>query len=114
MSEHRLLTFPELRARKGIAFSRQHINDLVRRGIFPKSVKTPGGHVNFWLEAEVDQYIDRMIEARKTTPPDQAMAGRVAKMLAARAAKRAHKAAGTVTITRRRKSRQPTEVSTNK
>jgi predicted DNA-binding transcriptional regulator AlpA len=109
MAAHRLLIFPELKTRKGIAFSRQHVNDLIRRGVFPKSVKSPGGgHINFWLEAEIDAYIDRMIEARDTAPPDQVMKGRVAKMLAGRAAK---KKAGTVTIVRR-KSRPPAEVST--
>jgi predicted DNA-binding transcriptional regulator AlpA len=109
MPEHRLLTFAELRTRKGITFSRQHVNELIRRGIFPKSVKTPGGgHVNFWIEAEVDQCIDAMIQARDTAPPDQAMAGRVAKMLAGReAAKKNRKGTGTVTIARRKPAADP-------
>ena len=97
MSEHRLLTFPQLRSLKGIAFSRQHINELVRAGTFPKAVKSPGGHVNFWVESEVDAYILRLVEARDTAPPDAAMAGRVAKMLAGRKRK-----SGTVTIQRRK------------
>jgi predicted DNA-binding transcriptional regulator AlpA len=101
MPEYRLLTFSELRTRKGIAFSRQHINELIRRGIFPKSVKTPGGgHINFWLESEIDGYIDAMIQARDTAPPDQRMACRLAKMIAGREAK---KRAGTVTIARRKR-----------
>jgi predicted DNA-binding transcriptional regulator AlpA len=108
MPAHKLLIFPELKTRKGIAYSRQYVNELIRRGVFPKSVKTPGsGHINFWLEAEIDAYIDRMIEARDTAPPDQAMPVRAAKMLAARAAKRA---AGTASIVRR-KPRQPAAVA---
>jgi predicted DNA-binding transcriptional regulator AlpA len=102
MPEHRLLTFSELKTKKGIAFSRQHINELVRRGIFPKSIKgSATGHINFWLEREIDEYIDRMIAARDTAPPDQALPTRAAKMMAGRAAKKARKAAGTVTIARR-------------
>jgi predicted DNA-binding transcriptional regulator AlpA len=102
MPEHRLLSFSELRSRKGIGFSRQHLGDLMRRGIFPKSVKTPGGgHINFWVESEIDAYIDRLIKTRDSAPPDEAAARRVARMLAGRQAK---KAARTVTIVARRKT----------
>jgi predicted DNA-binding transcriptional regulator AlpA len=111
MAQHRLLIFSQLKSEKGISFSRQYINDLIRRGVFPAPVKTPGGgQINFWVEAEIDQYIEHLIHARDTAPPDEATARRVAKMMAARAAKK--KPTGTVTIARR--TRQPAEVSTNK
>jgi predicted DNA-binding transcriptional regulator AlpA len=98
MSERRLLTFPDLRSKKGLSFSRQYVAELVRQGIFPRPVKTPGvGHVNHWPENEVDAFIDQMIAARDAAPPD-AKTKRVEKMLAARAAKRAP----TTTVIQRR------------
>jgi predicted DNA-binding transcriptional regulator AlpA len=100
MSEHRLLTYPDLRARKGLSFSRQYVNELVKQGIFPRPLKTPGvGHVNHWLESEVDAFIGQMVEARDTAPPD---AKRVEKIMAARAAKRD---TATTTVTPRGKRR---------
>jgi predicted DNA-binding transcriptional regulator AlpA len=109
MSGHRLLTFPQLKSEKGIGFSRQYIHELGRRGVFPGAVKTPGGGaVNFWVEAEVDAYIEKMIQARDTGLPDEVAAKRVARMAAARAANRNRKP---VVIQRRRRVRQPAEVS---
>ena len=103
MGQHRLLTFPQLESDKGIPHSRQWINDLIRRGIFPRPVKTPGGgQVNLWVEAEIDAYIETMMHARDTAEPDEAAAMRVARMVAARAAKKSRRPAGTVVIQRRK------------
>jgi predicted DNA-binding transcriptional regulator AlpA len=86
MAQYRLLTFRQLKELKGVAFSRQHISGLIRRGLFPRSVKTPGGgQINFWVESEIDEYIEGMMHARDTTPPDEeARAQRAARLLAAR------------------------------
>jgi predicted DNA-binding transcriptional regulator AlpA len=102
MSQHRLLTFPQLKSEKGIPFSRQYVNELIRRGIFPGSVKTPGGgQVNLWIEEEIDAYIESMRQARDTAPPDEAAARHAARMVAARAAKKNRKPS-TVVIQRRK------------
>jgi prophage regulatory protein len=94
----RLLTFPRLEPDKGIPFTRQYLNELIRRGVFPKPVKTPGGgQINMWIEDEIDQYIADMKKARDTAPPDPLAAQRVARMMAARAAKKT-----TTTVVKRR------------
>lgn len=98
-AEQRLLSFEELRSRKGVAFSRQHIHKLMRQNLFPKPVKAPGGgQHNFWIESEIDAYIDDMIRARDTAPAGDDDP-RVARMRAGREAKRK---VGTVHIERRK------------
>jgi predicted DNA-binding transcriptional regulator AlpA len=54
----RLLTFPELKTVKGIPYSRQHVNRLVKLGRFPRPFKPNGGPtgINAWDEAVIDQY----------------------------------------------------------
>jgi predicted DNA-binding transcriptional regulator AlpA len=104
MTQHRLLIFRQLKSEKGITFSRQYINELTRRSIFPKPVKTPGGGaINFWIEAEIDGYIEQMRLARDTAPPDEAAAQRVARMMAARQAKKNQQSARTTVIQRRKR-----------
>jgi predicted DNA-binding transcriptional regulator AlpA len=103
MSEHRLLVFSELRSLKGIVFSRQHIGALVRRGIFPKPVKTPGGgQVRFWIEREVDLYIESLMVLRDEGGPDEATTRRVARMMEGRRAA-AKQNLGTVAVPRRQR-----------
>lgn len=52
----RVLTFQDLRDRKGIPFTRQHINRLEDAGQFPQRVKL-GGNTVVWIESEVDQWL---------------------------------------------------------
>jgi prophage regulatory protein len=65
----RMLSLPELRSRKGIPYSREHIRRLVNACLFPKPVKL-GQRQNArvaWFEQEVDQWLaDRMAERDKT------------------------------------------------
>jgi prophage regulatory protein len=58
-----LLEYSELRAKKGISFSKQHIWRLMKRGIFPRAIK-PGLKENTWVEAEIDAYIEARMAAR--------------------------------------------------
>jgi predicted DNA-binding transcriptional regulator AlpA len=48
---------------RGIRFSRQHRDRLIRAGKFPRPVK-PGGGVNAWIEAEIDEYQQRLVAER--------------------------------------------------
>jgi prophage regulatory protein len=60
----RMLSRADLRDRKGIRYSRQHIHRLVRRGLFPRPIKMGAGSgTNAWIEDEIDDYLrDRVAE----------------------------------------------------
>ena len=55
-----------------VALSQSRIYDLVAHGIFPKPVKlgasrkgaTIDSRTNYWLESEIDNYIDQRISER--------------------------------------------------
>jgi prophage regulatory protein len=62
----RLLSFPELRAVKGITYSREHIRRLMKARRFPRAVKlgdAPNARVA-WSEQEVDEYVADRLAAR--------------------------------------------------
>jgi predicted DNA-binding transcriptional regulator AlpA len=51
---------------RGIKFSRQHRDRLIKAGKFPKPVK-PGGNpngANAWIDTEIDEYQKRCIAER--------------------------------------------------
>jgi prophage regulatory protein len=54
-----LLTYPELKSKKGIDFTPQHINRLEDDGKFPRHFKlNPGGRgKNFWWEHQIDEWM---------------------------------------------------------
>ena len=65
----KLISFPELKTAKGIAYSRRRINQLTALGAFPKPIKlNPGqqGHIA-WIEAEVDTHLERLAAQRDGT-----------------------------------------------
>jgi predicted DNA-binding transcriptional regulator AlpA len=71
----RVLFFADLREKKGIRFTRQHVDRLrklppddLRK--FPDPLKLgPGDQaLNAWLEEEIDAYILRCAAARKPAP----------------------------------------------
>ena len=75
----RLLSFPELKAQKGIKFSRVWINNLIKRKKFPRPV-TPGAGGAFsakaWFEDEIDAWLNDLAAARdaiddESSPADQ-------------------------------------------
>ena len=61
----RLLSFPELKTRKGVSFTRQYVARLVNEGKFPRPVRATddGWHIA-WLEHEIDAWIDARAAAR--------------------------------------------------
>jgi prophage regulatory protein len=59
----RMLSYADLRDR-GIKYSKQHLNRLSKRGLFPRPVKLGAGGINTWLEHEIDQYQEDRIKAR--------------------------------------------------
>jgi prophage regulatory protein len=51
----RFLYLPDLRDR-GIRYSRQHIDRLIKAGKFPAPIKPGTGGLNAWVETEIDDY----------------------------------------------------------
>jgi prophage regulatory protein len=61
----RVLSYPDLRDRKGIAWSRAHVYRQVNAGKFPKPVKLGEG-TTAWIEEEIDAWLDERIAERNT------------------------------------------------
>ena len=59
----RLLTFPELRTKKGIPYTRQHLSRLEKKGLFPSRVRIGDNRVG-WLEDEIDDRIEAIAAER--------------------------------------------------
>jgi predicted DNA-binding transcriptional regulator AlpA len=55
-SQDRLLTYPDLRQRKGIPYTRQHISRLEKDRKFPARVQCGAGRVAWW-ESEIDEHL---------------------------------------------------------
>ena len=62
----RVLIFRDLRPKKGIAFSRQHVFRKVKDGTFPRPLKLGEGEraTNAWLESELDAWVEARAKAR--------------------------------------------------
>lgn len=59
----KLISFPSLKAEKGIGYSRVHLARLIEAGKFPAPLRLGAGGRIAWLESEVDDWIrDRMAE----------------------------------------------------
>jgi predicted DNA-binding transcriptional regulator AlpA len=71
----RVLTAADLRDRKGIAWSRQHLWRKVRAGEFPKPFKLSGRErgPNVWDEGEIDEWL-RSARNRSSTTAEPAAA----------------------------------------
>jgi predicted DNA-binding transcriptional regulator AlpA len=50
----RLLTYPELKAKKGVPYTRQHLGRLEAAGLFPRRVQYGPNRVGWW-ESEIDE-----------------------------------------------------------
>jgi prophage regulatory protein len=55
----RLLTYNELRDKKGIPFCRDHLRLLVRAGRFPRPIQI-GPRRIAWAENMIDEYLERL------------------------------------------------------
>jgi prophage regulatory protein len=59
----RILSYDELRAQKGIPYSKVHLWRLERHGKFPKRVQL-GQSRHGWLESEIDDWLLERMAAR--------------------------------------------------
>jgi predicted DNA-binding transcriptional regulator AlpA len=60
----KLLNFKDLEIQKGIRESDVTIWRRVRAGQFPKPVRN--GRRNYWVEAEIDEYLKALVAQRET------------------------------------------------
>ena len=63
------LRFKDLQEKKGIPFTRIHINRLEKEGRFPKRVEFGLGTVA-WVENEVDSWLQERLQKRETMTYD--------------------------------------------
>jgi predicted DNA-binding transcriptional regulator AlpA len=61
----RVLTFSELKSRKGIPYSRSHISRKVKDGTFPPPFNLPDSTINFWFDDVIDDYLVASAEGRE-------------------------------------------------
>jgi hypothetical protein len=47
--------------------SRETVRQLVKRGLLPPPMKDPGGGPNYWLESDIDSYLEALAAKRKQT-----------------------------------------------
>jgi prophage regulatory protein len=59
----KLLSFPQLKAEKGISFHRDYLRRLVKSGQFPRPIKIGAARIA-WSEAEIDLWIDARAQER--------------------------------------------------
>jgi predicted DNA-binding transcriptional regulator AlpA len=60
----KVLTRSDLRTKKGIPWSRQHIGRKVKAGTFPPPFNAPGSSLNLWLESAIDSYLQACAAGR--------------------------------------------------
>jgi prophage regulatory protein len=59
----KLLSYCDLKERKGVKFSKAQLFRNMRDGKFPRQVKA-GDNTNAWIESEVDEWIEALIRDR--------------------------------------------------
>ncbi len=55
----RTLRYPDLRS-KGVGYGQDYLKDIEQQGRFPKCRRLPNSRFVFWLESEVDAWIDSL------------------------------------------------------
>lgn len=63
--DDRVLTFEDLKTKKGWSFSADHTRTLWKAGKFPKPFKVSGGAYNLWLESDIDEFFAERAKSRK-------------------------------------------------
>ena len=66
----KLLSYDELRPKKGIPYSKVHLWRLERDGKFPKRVPL-GESRHGWLESEIDDWLLERMATRNVTPRER-------------------------------------------
>jgi prophage regulatory protein len=59
----RILSFPDLRNKHGIPYTRQHLQRLERAGKWPRKVKIGAARIG-WIEDEIVAHLRAMADAR--------------------------------------------------
>jgi len=59
----RLLTFHELKDKKGVPYTREHLRRKIKDGTFPEPVRHSAKRIG-WVEAEIDAYNERLLAER--------------------------------------------------
>jgi prophage regulatory protein len=59
----RLLSYTELKATRGIRYTRTHLYRLEASNKFPERVKIGERHIA-WIESEIDEYLEKRIAER--------------------------------------------------
>lgn len=67
----RLLSYDDLKATKGVPYSKAQLWRLERVHKFPKRIPLGNGGRHGWLETEIDKWINDRVKARDSTlvPP---------------------------------------------
>jgi predicted DNA-binding transcriptional regulator AlpA len=60
----KLITFPELKTKKGIPYCRDHLRRKCAAGEFPKPIALSNKRIA-WIEGEVDDWIEDGAEKRE-------------------------------------------------
>jgi prophage regulatory protein len=68
MSQIKLVSYPELKSRYGISFSRNHIRRLEKAGKFPMHVDVGDARIG-WLEHEVTDHLAERVARRRAADP---------------------------------------------
>jgi hypothetical protein len=72
----RVLTRPELKSKKGIPYSRQHLKRKIGAKQFPAPFKTPDGLFDLWFDDVIDDYLTACAEGRDWQAPKGSAASR--------------------------------------
>ena len=67
----RLLDYPELKAKKGISYTRRHLKRKCDAGTFPKPIPVSDRRIA-WIEEEIDGWLASRIAARDAVAPGEA------------------------------------------
>ena len=62
----RLITYEELRSKKGVPYSRDHLRRKCKAGEFPEPVRISTARIA-WDEAEVDRWLEERLASRTTS-----------------------------------------------
>jgi prophage regulatory protein len=63
----KFVCYADLKAKKGINYTRRHLRDLVRDGKFPQPVQLSEARIA-WIEDEVDAWQAAKVAARSAEP----------------------------------------------
>jgi predicted DNA-binding transcriptional regulator AlpA len=60
-----ILLYPDLKPKKGIPYSREHLRRREKAGMFPQHVVIGEGRIG-WFETEIDDWLSELVRARSS------------------------------------------------